>query len=101
MFSKTTGGASAKDVSETGKIVGFDQIYFAFNPKTKKTSGGFAVDTNGGFLYGTLNLNTTGPVMHGRVTGGTGKFNGATGTITGRNLNKSGSRMAVTITYSG
>jgi hypothetical protein len=56
------------------------------------------LDTNGGFLYGTLTF-TKGPVTHGTVTGGTGIFEGVTGTITGRNLNKSGTRTAVTITY--
>ena len=43
---------------------------------------------------------TTGnPAVHGRVTGGTGAFRGATGTITARNLNKAGTRTAVTIKY--
>jgi hypothetical protein len=35
----------------------------------------------------------------GTVTGGTGKFRGATGTISARNLNRSGSRTGVTIHY--
>ena len=33
------------------------------------------------------------------VTGGTGAFKGATGTITAKALNKAGTRTAVTITY--
>lgn len=98
-FSKTARGASDKDVNSAGKIIGFDQLYFAFNPKTNKVAGGVTLDTNGGFLYGTLHF-TQGPVTHGTVTGGTGTFKAATGTITARNLNKSGTRTAVTITYS-
>ena len=97
-FSKTASGQSGTDFSKTGKLVGFDVLYFAFNPKTGKPSGGVTLDTAGGFLYGTLTP-TQGPVTHGLVTGGTGKFKGVTGTITGRSLNKAGTRTAVTITY--
>jgi len=97
-FSKTSGGQSDEDLNKAGKIVGFDEIYFQFNPKTHTASGGVTLDTNGGFLYGTLKF-TNGPVTRGKVTGGTGIFKGATGTITGKNLNKSGTRTAVTITY--
>ena len=56
------------------------------------------MDTSGGFLYGTLKL-SQGPVIHGTVTGGTDAFKGVTGTITGRSLNKNGTRTAITITY--
>jgi hypothetical protein len=99
-FSKTTGGQQDTDLNKAGKIIGFDQLYFKFNPKTKTASGGVTLDTNGGFLYGTLKF-TSSPVTHGKVTGGTGIFKGATGTITGKNLNKSGTRTAVTIIYHG
>ena len=99
-FSGTTAGEAENDINKAGKIIGFDVIYIALNPKTHTASGGVTVDTNGGFLYGTLNF-TNGPVTHGKVTGGTGIFQGATGTITGKDLNKSGTRTAVTITYHG
>jgi hypothetical protein len=39
------------------------------------------------------------PVIRGRVTGGTGAFRGAAGSITAKNLNKAGTRTAVTIKY--
>ena len=97
-FSKTTSGQAENDLNRTGKIIGFDVIYFAFNPKTQTASGGLTLDTKGGFLYGTLKF-TSNPVTHGTVAGGTGIFTGATGTITGKSLNKSSTRTAVTITY--
>lgn len=53
--------------------------------------------TKGGILYGTLKLTQT--AIAGRVTGGTGKFAGARGTISARNLNSKGTRTAVTIRY--
>jgi len=60
------------------------------------------VNTSGGFLYGTAAVNLrTGAVSDGKVTGGTGSFAGATGTFRASNLNKSGTRTLVTITYSG
>jgi hypothetical protein len=97
-FSQTTGGTAETDVNKAGKIIGFDVIHFVFNPKTHTASGGVTLDTNGGFLYGTLKF-SSGPVTRGTVTGGTGIFKGATGTITGKSLNKAGTRTAVTITY--
>jgi hypothetical protein len=99
-FSRAAAGQAENDINKAGKIIGFDVIYIAFSQKTDAASGGVTLDTGGGFLYGTLKF-TNGPVTHGRVTGGTGRFKGATGTITGKNLNKSGTRTAVTITYHG
>jgi hypothetical protein len=97
-FSKTTSGQAENDLNRAGKIIGFDVIYFAFNPKTQTASGDLTLDTRGGFLYATLKF-TNNPVTHGSVTGGTGIFTRATGTVTGKSLNKSGTRTAVTITY--
>ena len=97
-FSKTATGKAETDFGQAGQLIGFDVLYVEFNPKTHTAWGDVALDLGGGFLYGALTP-TPGPVTHGKVTGGTGKFKGVTGTITGRNLNKSGTRTAVTITY--
>ena len=75
-------------------------IYFTATPATTGAIN-VTVDTTGGFLYGTGIINTkTGAFSNGKVTGGTGSFNGATGSITAKNPNKAGTRTAVTITYS-
>jgi hypothetical protein len=95
-FSKTIGAAEDKDV-KNGTVIGYDVLRFAFNPKTNTASIGVALDTKGGFLYGVLR-ESGGSVTRGKVTGGTGKYAGATGTITARS-NKAGTRTAVTITY--
>jgi hypothetical protein len=100
MFSKSAGGQQDTDVNTAGKTVGFDMLYFT---AVSATNGNVnvTVDTNGGFLYGTLTVNfKTGAITNGKVTGGTGSFVGATGTIKAKNLNKAGTRTAVTITYS-
>ena len=90
--------AADKDVTTAGKVIGYDVLRFSFNPKTNTTSIGVAVDLNGGFLYG-LMTESSGPVTHGTVTGGTGTFKGATGTIAAKALNQTGTRIAVTIMY--
>ena len=95
-FSKTSGGQTETDLNAKGKIIGFDIIHFAFNPKTHKASGNVALSTKGGILYGTLKL-SQGPDTHGKVTGGTGVFKGATGTIFGHSTSKT--RTKVTVTY--
>ncbi len=100
MFTKATGGQQNTDVNAAGKTVGFDMLYFT---AVSATTGNVnvTVDTTGGFLYGTLTVNfKTGAISNGKVTGGTGSFVGATGTIKAKNLNPAGTRTAVTITYS-
>jgi hypothetical protein len=96
-FTKTTGADQETDVNAAGKTVGFDMIYFA---ATSATSGNvnITVDTSGGFLYGTATVTKTGAVTNGKVTGGTGAFTGATGTIKAKVI--SSKKHAVTITYS-
>ena len=99
-FTKTTGGQQDTDVNATGKTVGFDMLYFS---ATSATTANINVtgDFSGGFLYGTGTINMkTGAFSNGKVTGGTGSFKGATGTIKAKNLNKAGTRTAVTIIYS-
>ena len=101
MLTKTSGAQQDTDLSATGKIVGFDMLYFAAASATTGAVNA-TVDTAGGFLYGTLTVNfKTGAITNGKVTGGTGAFAGATGTIKAKNLNKAGTRTAVTVTYSG
>jgi hypothetical protein len=97
-FTQSTAAQQDTDVSRAGKVIGLDELYLAFNPKTKTARGDVALDLAGGFLYGTFKINN--PVTHGRVTGGTGIYAGATGKITAKAVNKSGTRMAITITYS-
>jgi hypothetical protein len=99
MFTQTTGAEQDTDINKAGKVIGFDMIYFAVSSKTTAALN-LTLDTTGGFLYGTLTVNTsTGAITNGKVTGGTGSFTGATGTIKAKNLNNAGTRTAVTITY--
>jgi hypothetical protein len=99
-FTKTTGASQDTDVNAAGKTVGFDMIYFSATSATAAAVN-ITVDTTGGFLYGTATANIqTGAITNGKVTGGTGAFKGVTGTIKAKNLNKQGTRTAVTITYS-
>jgi hypothetical protein len=97
-FSETTVGEADNDLNSAGKIIGFDVLYVSINLKAHTALGNVTHDSSGGLLYGTLKL-TSSRVTHGTVTGGTGTFQGATGTILGKSLNKSGTRTAVTITY--
>jgi hypothetical protein len=95
-FSATSTGSEDKDVNKAGKVIGYDVLNFTVNPTTGKVRAGVTLDTAGGFLYGVLQVSSS-LVTHGTVTGGTGAFAGATGTITA--TNKTATRTAVTITY--
>jgi hypothetical protein len=95
-FSATSSGSEDKDVSKAGKVIGYDVLSITVDPTTGKVSAWVAVSTVGGFLYGSLKLSSN-PVTHGTVTGGTGAFAGATGTILAKSV--SATKTAVTITY--
>ena len=98
-FTKTTIGQQDTDVNAAGKTVGFDMLYFAVTSATTANVN-VTVATNGGFLYGSGTINfKTNAFSNGKVTGGTGSFAGATGTIKAKDL--SSTKTAVTITYSG
>ena len=97
-FSKTSFGQDEIDRNKDGKIIGFDVIYGTFDPMTNTAKGRVALSTRGGLLYGSLKF-SDGPITTGRVTGGTGRFKGVTGTIYGKSLNKAGTRTAVVIHY--
>ena len=99
MLTKTSGAQQDTDVNAAGKTVGFDMLYL---PAASAATGALniTVDTAGGFLYGTLRINfKTGAITNGKVTGGTGAFKGATGTIKVKTISRT--RHAITITYSG
>jgi hypothetical protein len=98
-YSSTAGGSEDKDLNKAGKVIGFDVVRFVFNPQANSTSIDVAFINSGGFLYGALHQSGSSRVSHGTVTGGTGVYTGATGTITAT-FNKAGDKLAVTITYS-
>jgi hypothetical protein len=97
MFTKTSGGSQETDVNGAGKTVGFDVLYFAAVSATTANIN-VTFDTTGGLLYGTANVTRSGAVSNGKVTGGTGAFAGATGTIKAKSAGKN--HEAITITYS-
>ena len=93
-----TASEQDKDVNKAGKVIGYDLLYFVFNPKTETARLNFTAVVNGGFIYGVANAGAN-PTIHGTVTGGTGTFKGAAGTILAKNLNQAGTKTAITITY--
>jgi hypothetical protein len=96
-----SGGEQDTDVNAKGKAVGFDMLYFEGTSAPTATMYA-TIDVAGGFLYGTFIYHTkTGAITNGKVTGGTHAFVGASGTIKVKNLNKAGTRTAVTIVYKG
>jgi hypothetical protein len=97
-YSQTVGSQQDRDVNKAGKVIGYDLLYTVFNPKTETAKLSFTAVISGGFVYGVANASAS-PVTHGTVTGGTGAFKGAAGTILAKNLNKAGTRTSITITY--
>jgi hypothetical protein len=96
-FSHSSFGEQDRDMRH-GKIIGFDVINGRLNTTTHRAHGWVSLSTRGGMLRGTLRF-SNGPITRGRVTGGTGRFAGATGTIYAKALNSAGSRNAVVIHY--
>jgi hypothetical protein len=96
-FSKTTAAQQDTDVNAKGQVIGFDQLWLSFNPKTGRGWGNFTFDYRDGFIYGSLRLSTSGAT--GMLTGGTGAYRHITGSLVATTLNKAGTRTAVTIRY--
>lgn len=97
-FTKSELGQQDTDVNKAGKIIGFDMLYIVINPRTGTAKANATIEVKGGLLYAVLNI-TDSPTTHGKVTGGTGAFKRAAGTVTGKALNKAGTRTAVTVVY--
>jgi hypothetical protein len=98
IYTKATVAEQDTDVTSAGKTIGFDELYATQTGTTTGTADVAYAET-GGLLYGVLTLTHNGAYAHGTVTGGTGKFKDATGTITAKPANASGTHSAVTITY--
>ena len=99
MFTATTRGVQDTDFNSAGTTIGFDNLYLTFT-STTSASGTATLDIKGGFLYATLATTDGGQTFSGKVTGGTGAFTGATGTVAAKATNAAGSEAVVTITYS-
>ena len=97
-FTKTSSGQQDTDTNAKGKVIGYDELYFTFNPRTNKGTINVTVVAPGGFLYGAGSVSES-PTIKGSVTGGTGAFKGAKGTFVAKNLNAAGTKTAVTITF--
>jgi hypothetical protein len=65
-----------------GKIVGYDTFSGKFNIHTGKAFLRVAISRKGGLLFAHVTLGDHGPFT-GKVTGGRGRFSGATGTVRG------------------
>jgi hypothetical protein len=85
-----------KDVSH-GKYLGNDIVTGTFNAAQGVAKAHVALAIKGGFIYGSFTIDQQGTLSHGKVTGGTGKYAGVTGTINGTAASQT--REKVTVTY--
>jgi hypothetical protein len=96
-FGPDTFGGTEID-RRNGHRVGFDLISGRFHPATQTVTIYVAVARRGGLLYG--RVHAVSPTQYvGRVTGGSGRFKGASGTVTARNLDQQENRTRVVVTY--
>jgi hypothetical protein len=98
-FTTTAQGVQDTDFNSAGTTIGFDNLYLKFT-STTSASGTATLDIKGGFLYARIATTNGGQTFSGKVTGGTGAFTGATGTVAAKAINKTGSKAVVTIIYS-
>jgi hypothetical protein len=91
-YNKTTSSGTDK-ARMAGKAVGFDVTHF------HGTTGDVALSLKGGLLYGHLKFNITTGKITGSVTGGTGTYKGAKGTVSAVSTNQAGTKTNVTIKW--
>jgi hypothetical protein len=95
--SKHTFSGADKDVHK-GKKIGTDVTQCKANKAFTKVRCEVALALRGGILYGTFNISQNDTISHGKVTGGVGRFTGATGTISGH-AGKKNNTEDVTVVY--
>ncbi len=94
-FTRNRGGDQATDVNSAGKAIGLNVVYEKITGKNSATVDA-AFLLKGGLLYATATT-TNRKTFKGTVSGGTGAFKRATGTITAKII--SSKKTAITITY--
>jgi hypothetical protein len=71
--------------ASTHEVIGYDSLSGRFNEKTGKVSVHVAVALRGGIMLGKVSfIADAGPEFAGTITQGSGRYDGVTGTITGR-----------------
>jgi hypothetical protein len=82
-----------------GKIIGYDTISGHFYPKQNRVVINVAVGLRGGILLARLHQSASSNAFKGTVTGGRGRYAGASGTITGHSPSQNSKRTFVTVHY--
>lgn len=83
-----------------GRFLGYDTISGLFSRQTGNVKIYVAVARHGGLLFGRLhNATPEGDSFVGQVTGGSGRFAGARGTVTARNAPHDDGRTYVIVHY--
>lgn len=95
-FGQTTFGGTEIDRRD-GHRVGFDVISGKFNLTTHSVTIYVSVARRGGLLHAKVH-DVSNTRYVGRVTGGSGRFKGASGTVTAQDLKGNGTRVIVTYT---
>jgi hypothetical protein len=83
-----------------GKVLGYDTLSGKFNVKTHIAVLDVAAALRGGLLY-IHGRSTEAGDFTGRVTGGTGRFHGAAGTVTGTQVNNNTTKIVIHYTLPG
>jgi hypothetical protein len=94
---KVTFGGTDKNRSQ-GELVGYDTISGRFHVRTRTVDIDFALARKGGLMFGHV-TGTQAGVFAGRVTGGTGRYMGATGTVTGHNAPQTDKKTFLTVKW--
>ncbi len=81
-----------------GHVVGYDLLSGIYNPATQNVKIYVAVTRRGGMIFGRVH-NTSQTTYAGRITGGSGKFAGAKGTVTAKNAPRDNNKTFVTLHY--
>ncbi len=94
-------GFEGTDINRNhGRFVGYDLISGIYNPQTQTVRIYVAIARKGGLLFSRIHSRPGSQSEYvGRITGGSGRFAGATGTLTARNAPHNDNRTYVTVHY--
>ena len=95
---RLTGLSSSRQEVSNGKKVGHDTLTCKVVAQKNKVRCSIAVVLSAGKLTGRFVQSFSASGGKGTITGGTGRYAGAKGTFTFKNLNREGSRTGVVVT---
>ena len=97
-YTKAYTAEASSDYNSAGKLIGFDVLHFTENPSGREVTVDGSIDLEDGVIDSTFTTSTRSLKAAGEVTGGTGAYRHAAGTITVVTTSSTKTTVTITVT---